>query len=237
MRLYLSDLHLEDVRSPQFQTLASVLVRESRRCEGIYFLGDLLEVWVGDDDDDELACALIELLSETAQRCNLFVMHGNRDFLLGDTFAGATGVRLLKDPYLTSDGTLLSHGDAFCIEDIDYQATRIVLRSEAWQRQILEQPLDARRQLAASMRASSREANENKAANIMDVCASEVSRVMMEQQATRLIHGHTHRPGVHQESWGRRYVLGAWERCGWLLREQNGSFQLECLPLVDRCET
>jgi len=233
MRLFLSDLHLESEKSPVFLTLSRLLATERHRCQAIYVLGDLLEVWVGDDDDGPLASALRTLFKETAAHCDLFMLRGNRDFLLGNEFARETGCQLLADESLINDTTMLAHGDTFCIDDAEYQKLRETLRDQAWQQQVLAQPLSTRREMARSLREQSRQANANKADNIMDVNADELARIMSSGTATTLIHGHTHRPGVHKHQWGVRFVLGAWERCGWLVREQAGSMQLECIPLVE----
>jgi len=237
MRLFISDLHLENPDSIQFQTFEALLACESRRCDEIYLLGDLLEVWIGDDDDGELAQAFTRLLARSSGSCDVFLMHGNRDFLLGERFARAAGVTLLSDPHQLPDGTLLSHGDMFCTDDSEYQQLRAVLRSADWQRDVLSRSLDERRALAQNMREVSRAANANKAANIMDVNPAAVRRFMAEHNSEHLIHGHTHRPGMHRESWGSRAVLGAWEHCGWLLRTQRQDVRLECFPLAGRYET
>lgn len=233
MRLYLSDLHLEDPDSSTFRTFAALMDRESATAEEIHILGDLTEVWVGDDDDGPLATALVEVLARAAGRCAVSVMHGNRDFLFGESFARAAGVTLLADPHRLDDGTLLAHGDAFCTDDDAYQELRTLFRSRQWQEDILSQPVDARRAFARNLRAQSQETNANKAENIMDVAGLEVDRVAAEVHASRIIHGHTHRPGRHRHAWGYRYVLGAWERCAWIARQQPGAEpQLECLPLL-----
>lgn len=239
MRLFLSDLHLENPDSSVFRTFAAIMARESARCRDIYILGDLTEVWVGDDDDGPLAESLRQVLRTATGHTRVHLLRGNRDFLFGQTFADDTGVVLIEDPLLLDDGTLLAHGDAFCIDDEPYQRLRAMLRSEAWQQEVLGQSLEARRALAAGLRAESRASSANKAANIMDVAEREVARVMSGSGAVRLIHGHTHRPGEHAAAWGRRYVLGAWERCAWLGR-QHGPGQaptLECLPLVSPSQT
>jgi UDP-2,3-diacylglucosamine hydrolase len=234
MRLYLSDLHLESANSPVFRTFAELLSQDSRRAESIHILGDLTEVWVGDDDDGELALALKAVLTEAAARCRVFIMHGNRDFLIGSAFARETGVELLEDPHLAEDGTLLSHGDGFCIDDEAYQQVRTLFRSETWQKDILGRTLEARRELARSLRAESQAKNANKAENIMDVASREVDRVAADLGARRMIHGHTHRPGRHLHPWGYRYVLGAWDRCAWIARQTEPGAEpvLECLPFL-----
>lgn len=233
MRLYLSDLHLEDPASRTFRTFAALLDRESATVDEIHILGDLTEVWVGDDDDGPLASSLKEVLSKASRRCRVTVMHGNRDFLFGEAFARETGVELIEDPHLLDDDTLLAHGDAFCIDDEAYQQVRALFRSPQWQQDILGQSLEARRELARNLRSQSQETNANKAENIMDVATREVDRLAGELNARRMIHGHTHRPGRHAHPWGNRYVLGAWERCAWIARQKSGEDpQLECLPLL-----
>ncbi|MGE0622519.1 MAG: UDP-2,3-diacylglucosamine diphosphatase [Pseudomonadales bacterium] len=234
MRLFISDLHLEEPDSTRFRAFARLLARESERAETIYVLGDLTEVWVGDDDDGPMAKALADVLRQTTARCRVALMHGNRDFLIGPAFAAATGVTLIDDPFLLDDGTLLCHGDAFCIDDAAYQEVRKLFRSADWQQDILGQPLAARRELARNLREQSRASNANKAENIMDVAVREVDRVAGTDDVRRIIHGHTHRPGVHTHVWGKRYVLGAWERCGWLARQAapGSDPTLECFPLT-----
>lgn len=235
MRLFLSDLHLEDPASTVFRSFSELLARESAHVSAIYLLGDLTEVWVGDDDDGALAVALEEVLRQAARHCRIFLMHGNRDFLLGSAFADRTGCTLLEDPHTLDDHTLLSHGDAFCTDDEAYQQMRTLFRSREWQQDILSRSLQERRALAEQLRAESSQANANKAQNIMDVSLREVDRVATAHGSRRIIHGHTHRPGRHDHPWGRRYVLGAWERCGWLARqaEPGSEPELVCFPLRD----
>ncbi len=228
-RLFASDLHLSDADSVQFRGLESLLARTP--ADEIYLLGDLCEVWVGDDDDGPLARGLVGLLAETATRARVYVMHGNRDFLFGAAFERESGATLIPDPHPLGGGLLLSHGDAFCIDDAAYQEARRLLRSPAWQEDVLARPLKERRALARSMREQSRATNANKAENIMDVSEVEVARVVQAHRADTLIHGHTHRPAVHRSDWGRRFVLGAWERCGWALEQHGADFELSCFPL------
>ncbi|HEX7037254.1 MAG TPA: UDP-2,3-diacylglucosamine diphosphatase [Pseudomonadales bacterium] len=230
-RLYVSDLHLCDPRAPAFRAFEALMQDAAARCDEIYLLGDLCEVWVGDDDDGPMARRLIATLAAASRRARVFVMHGNRDFLFGERFAREAGVSLIPDPYRLDDGVLLAHGDALCIDDHAYQQTRRVLRSPDWQRDVLARPLAERRALADAMRAESRAANANKAENIMDVAPAEVARVVRAHGARVLIHGHTHRPGIHTADWGRRYVLGAWERCGWRIEQRGDAIDLICFGL------
>lgn len=228
-RLFVSDLHLTEADHPHFRTLGRLL--GATAAEEVYLLGDLCEVWVGDDDDGPLARALVGLLTRAACRARVFVMPGNRDFLYGERFAREAGVELIGDPHCLPDGILLAHGDAFCTDDHDYQALRRVVRSAPWQEEILSRSLAERRALALGLRAQSRASNANKASNIMDVSAAEVDRVMTEAGMHILVHGHTHRPGIHPARWGKRLVLGAWERCAWYLEQDGNGFTLTCSAL------
>ena len=226
-RLFLSDLHLESPDSPQFRGLARLLGTHPAR--EIYLLGDIVGLWIGDDDDAPLAEALKALLSRTAGHANVFLMHGNRDFLFGNAFCHEAGVTLLPDPWLLEDGTLLSHGDGYCTGDAEYQTFRAMVRSETWQADILAKSIDERRAFGQALRAQSRETNANKAQNIMDVNAAAVGKDMSTHRARTLIHGHTHRPGFHPEQ--SRYVLGAWERCGWFIEQAGQNFTLNVFKL------
>jgi UDP-2,3-diacylglucosamine hydrolase len=233
-RLFLSDLHLADPLSRQFRTFAALLASSQGVVDELYLLGDLCEVWIGDDDDGPLASALVATLRTAAEHMRVHVMAGNRDFLFGSGFAAATGATLIEDSHSLPDGILLAHGDAFCIDDAPYQQVRALLRSAEWQQGVLAQPLAARRELARNMREQSRATNANKAENIMDVNDAELARIMEKLGADTLVHGHTHRPGIHAAPWGTRYVLGAWDWCCWLLRQDDsGAFSLECHPLAE----
>ena len=233
-RIFLSDLHLEDPSANAFLRFAECLAVESQQVNEIYILGDLMEMWVGDDDDDEPARRLYDVLQATARQCLVFVMHGNRDFLFGQAFAETTGVTLIDDPHTTSDGLVLSHGDGLCVDDDEYQAMRTTLRSQAWQDEILAKTLDERKAFGAALRAQSKSSSANKPGNIMDVNDDEVATLLSAIDAHTLIHGHTHRPGVHSYPTYTRIVTGAWERCGWLCRQQAQQLRLECFTLARR---
>lgn len=231
-RIFISDLHLEDPSANAFLRFAECLAVESAQVDEIYILGDLMEMWVGDDDDDAPARRLNEVLRQTTPVCPVFIMHGNRDFLFGDAFASANGVTLIQDPHTTSDGLLLSHGDGLCIDDHEYQALRTTLRSQAWQDDILAKSLDERKAFGTALRAQSKANNANKPGNIMDVNDGAVTTALAASHAHTLIHGHTHRPGVHKFAAYTRIVTGAWERCGWLCRQRDEQLQLECFSLA-----
>lgn len=236
-RIFISDLHLEDPAAPAFLRFQECLALEATRNDEIYILGDLVEMWIGDDDDSQLASELYAVLAATTAQCPVLLLHGNRDFLFADEFANATGVTLLGDPHLTADGILLSHGDQYCTDDQEYQAMRTLFRSEAWQQDILGKSLDERKALGQMLRAQSRNSNANKATNIMDVNADAVHTSCREHETRLLIHGHTHRPGTHRADNHERWVLGAWERVGWLARQQEQQLQLEAFSLARRYGT
>lgn len=236
---FISDLHLDSTTPERVDAFARFLRRESSRCDELYLLGDLTEVWIGDDDDSPFAQALKVELAAAAANCRIRLMHGNRDFLIGDEFARSSRVELIDDPFVidrNGQRLLLCHGDALCVDDVAYQRTRSVLRSQAWQTDVKAKPLAERRKLADAMRAQSRAANANKPSNIMDVAESAVADIVSQHEAAALIHGHTHRPGIHAiGKAATRYVLGDWNRCGWLLRF-DGSFSLLRFPLAGHCE-
>ncbi len=233
--LFISDLHIDDTRPQVIAGLRRVIEEDAAGVDDLFVLGDLAEVWVGDDDDGATAQAIRDALRVAAARCRVHVMHGNRDFLFGDRFAADTGAELLEDPTLVDidgEAVLLSHGDAYCTGDAAYQQARAMFRSQAWQDSVLAMSLAERRALAATLRAKSIAANENKAANIMDVTPSAIDAAMAEASAATMIHGHTHRPAIHPLPKGRRrIVLGDWQRCGWKLRLERGDASLTCFAL------
>lgn len=231
-RIFLSDLHLDSVRSPAFARFSECLAREAGWADEIIILGDLFEAWIGDDDDSDLAEGACSVLRDAAGAAVVLLMPGNRDFLWGPGFAARTGATLIDDPHRTEDGLILTHGDALCTEDTDYAEFRRTVRSEAWRREMLARPLEERRRIGMQMRAESAAANANKADNIMDVTPAAVAGLRKDRAARTVIHGHTHRPAVHVAPEGTRYVLGSWERCGWVLRERSGRFDLECFSLA-----
>lgn len=226
---FISDLHLDPARPAVTRALAAFL-RRHIHCARVYILGDLFEAWPGDDNDSPVAIEVAGLLREfSAAGPELFIMQGNRDFLLGQGFCGHIGATLLPDPSvieLYGDPTLLMHGDSLCTADKDYQQFRDTARDPAWQAQLLAQSLDERRKLATSLRTQSKEANSIKPDTIMDVAPEEVERAMGAHGVRQLIHGHTHRPGRHQSPAGVRWVLGAWEGQGWFIQACPGDIKL-----------
>jgi UDP-2,3-diacylglucosamine hydrolase len=232
--LFVSDLHLDAALPAALAQFDAFLQGPARAAEALYILGDLFETWVGDDDDDaELArvCAALRALSDAGVACH--VCHGNRDFLLGTGFEQRTGCRLLPDPTildLQGERVLLTHGDALCSADHAYQRLRSVVRDPPWQRRFLRLPLATRRALAEAARAGSRAHTGMAAADIMDVSAEAVVRVMSACQVRTLIHGHTHRPAIHELSVdgarAQRIVLGSWYEQGSCLRWDGRGYEL-----------
>ena len=235
--LFISDLHLTAGDAETTRRFVEFMEGTARAARELYILGDLFEAWIGDDDDDprlEPIVAALRKLTDSGVACAL--MHGNRDFLLGARFCGATGTRLLGDyERITIDGQaiLLTHGDLLCTDDTRYMTLRSELRSKAWQRDFLARPLDERRQIASDLRQLSATEIAAKDEYIMDVNQAAVERTMREHDVTLLVHGHTHRPAVHRfELDGRpaaRVVLGAWYHDPSSVRWTAGGFALERL--------
>lgn len=231
--LFISDLHLDAQRAPVTRLFFEFIEHEARDAEALYILGDLFEAWIGDDDDDTHHRAVIARLQGLSASTPVSVMRGNRDFLLGERFAAETHCTLLDDEVvvdLYGTPTLLMHGDSLCTDDHEYQRFRAMARDPAWQRGMLDKPLDERRRIARDARQESTIQNSMKPENIMDVNAGAVADAMRRHGVGRMIHGHTHRPAVHElEVDGRpcrRIVLGDWGERGSVLRVGSGSVEL-----------
>jgi UDP-2,3-diacylglucosamine hydrolase len=200
--LFISDLHLDPERPAITALFQSFLASRAAGADALYILGDLFEAWVGDDDDSPMNRAVARGLQACAAGGTpVFVMHGNRDFLIGQQFAAQAGCTLLDDPAcidLYGTPTLLMHGDLLCTDDTDYMAFREQVRNAQWQAELLSKPLEERRQIAAGMRRHSREQTGGKPEAIMDVNQQAVLDAMSGHRVQRLIHGHTHRPAIHE---------------------------------------
>ena len=236
--LFISDLHLEPARPAATALFLDFLQRHARRAEALYILGDLFEAWIGDDDDAELGETVATALGTlTSQGVPIGFLPGNRDFLLGERFAAASGMQLLPESVvidLMGERVLLSHGDTLCTEDVEYQAFRAQVRDPAWRARILALPLAQRRVLAGRMRETSRQAAQQKAADIMDVNPTAVDQALRTHGVRRLIHGHTHRPAIHHWTLdgqaAKRAVLGDWYDQGHVLICDMADWRLESLP-------
>jgi UDP-2,3-diacylglucosamine hydrolase len=229
--LYISDLHLSDERPEANERFFAFMEDPAASADALYVLGDLFEYWVGDDDLDDPFNAVIAGFFRrfAASGRKLYLLHGNRDFLVGERFARETGAQLLADPALLGD-TLLMHGDTLCTDDQDYQSWRRTARSEPWQREFLAKSLAERRRVVRGLREKSKEVIQAKAAEIMDVNEQAVREALRRHGATRLIHGHTHRPGHHTlDVDGRRcerWVLPDWYGPGGFLEVGQGKPRL-----------
>lgn len=238
--LFIADLHLDPSR-PQITALFERYLAsdEVRHADALYILGDLVEAWIGDDDDAELP-ARIAAATRAVRDAGVpvYFMVGNRDFLLGQAFAARAGLTLLDDGTVHDiycRRTLLMHGDVLCTDDIAYQAVRQQVRTPEWQAQILAMPLQARRAFAAKAREDSKAHTGNTMESIMDVNADAVAETMRKAGVTRLIHGHTHRPAVHDFQLdgapAQRIVLGDWYEQGSVLRVDADGVELRGLAV------
>jgi UDP-2,3-diacylglucosamine hydrolase len=233
-RLFVSDVHLDASAPAAIEQFLSFLDTHAKNAEALYILGDLFEVWVGDDDSDadkKGVAAALRALTTRGVAC--FILHGNRDFLLGRGFCDATGCRLLPDPVVAEfDGerVLLTHGDALCVDDHAYQELRSVVRTAPWQRRFLALPLSDRELLANQARAGSRQHTSRTIPKIMDVNSDAVAQAFRVAEVHRMIHGHTHRPGIHDMvidgTSAQRIVLGAWYEQGSYLVYERGTYEL-----------
>jgi UDP-2,3-diacylglucosamine hydrolase len=232
--LFISDLHLDAGHPEAIARFTSFAEGEARGARELYILGDLFEAWIGDDDDDaRLAPIVGALRALTASGVRCAVMHGNRDFLIGERFCKATGCRLLGDyERVETDGEplLLTHGDLLCTDDTRYQALRRQLRDPEWQRDFLAKSLAERRRIAGELRQMSATEIAAKSEYIMDVSQATVERTMREFGVRRLLHGHTHRPGIHDFTIdgrpAQRIVLGAWYEQASFVRWDERGFTL-----------
>jgi UDP-2,3-diacylglucosamine hydrolase len=223
--LFISDLHLAENQPQIADIFLRFLQNQARDAGCLYILGDFFEAWVGDDDLTDFHRKIIAgLRAATAAGLVIYVMHGNRDFLLGRRFMKATGCRLLPDEHVIELGgcpTLLMHGDTLCTADTTYLKFRKKSRNWFMQKLFLLKPLKKRQEIAADMRAKSKLHTSTVADYVMDVTQAEVERVMAKHNVKKLIHGHTHRPAVHEFVLGdapaTRTVLAAWHDKGNML--------------------
>ncbi len=228
--LIISDLHLSAKHSESAQLFMRFTQSIAPGADALYILGDLFEYWAGDDDLDEaFNCQVAQALkSLSATGTRLYFMHGNRDFLIADKFASACAATLLPDPVLLNlygVPTLISHGDLLCTDDTDYQAYRKQVHDPAWQQQFLALPLAQRKSFIAQLRMRSENEKQHKSSEIMDVNDTAVAELLRSHGYPRLIHGHTHRPGLSLHNLDghtcERWVLGDWDNNPNALRCDN----------------
>jgi UDP-2,3-diacylglucosamine hydrolase len=235
---FVSDLHLDPGRPAATACFLRFLAGPARDGDQLFILGDLFEAWLGDDAADEHATTVMAALRDYAATGRAVgFLRGNRDFLVGQAFAAATGASLLADEAVTTVGgrrALLMHGDTLCTDDAAYQRYRAVVHRPGVRRAFLALPAALRRGLASYLRSRSQAANATKPAAIMDVSPAAVAAAMDRHGVDLLIHGHTHRPAIHRPAGGSgsgtRIVLGAWHEAGSVLRFAGPEPELVTLP-------
>ena len=237
--LFVSDLHLDPERPAITELFGRFLDGEARDADALYILGDLFEAWVGDDDPSEagtFVAARLKALTDAG--VPTYFIRGNRDFLLGDAYAKRAGMTILPDPaviLLQGEPTLILHGDLLCSDDTAYQQFRTQTRDPRWQAQFLAQPLAARLAFAAQARAASKARYgelqaSGQSETITDVSPATVREWFARYGVRRMIHGHTHRPAIHDEGdCATRIVLGDWYEQGSVLRASEDGFDLAAL--------
>jgi len=228
--LFISDLHLEETRPDITGAFLRFLDQKTSGIERLYILGDFFEAWIGDDERTPLQETIAGALKAVSDRgVEIFLMHGNRDFLIGEEFCERAGATLLDDPTvvdLYGTPTLLMHGDSLCTADEEYQKFRANMRNPQMQKMMLARPLEDRQKMARQLRDMSMAKNQGKAEDIMDVTPEEVVREMETHGVQQMIHGHTHRPAIHDlQANGQpatRIVLGDWDENVWWLEAAPG---------------
>lgn len=236
--LFVSDLHLEADRPDIGKQFLQFLDTDAKEADDLYILGDLFEAWVGDDDPNTHYFTIKRAIRKLVDGgIPVYFMHGNRDFMIGNGFANETGVKILDDPHEVSmygQKTLLSHGDVLCTDDVQYQRVRKMVRDPDWQANMRAKPLKERLRIAQEARRQSLEQTINQSLEIMDVNHDEVVRVMKKHKVDVLLHGHTHRPAVHDVQIGnrkaKRIVLGDWYTQGSMVRWDSRGPKLEAMP-------
>lgn len=234
MILLISDLHLQEERPDITRAFLALLDGRARSASALYILGDFFETWIGDDGMSPFQQSICQALRVVSDRGTaVYLMHGNRDFLIGQAFCEAAGCTLLSDPSVVNLGgerVLLMHGDSLCTRDVGYLKLRRVLRNPLTLWILRHLSLANRQRLARKLRSESKAQTQMKATEIIDVTPEEIPQVMAAHGVRTLIHGHTHRPAIHKlmvdGEPARRIVLGDWDRQGWALQVDEQGFQL-----------
>jgi len=228
--LFISDLHLCDQQPDTTRSFLQFCQNQARDARALYILGDFFEYWLGDDALDKTASAAQTALRDLSEAgTEVFFMAGNRDFLLGQDYASSCGMTLLNEPHiirLNDEPVLLVHGDAECTDDIPYQQIRKQFRDPNWQQQFLSMPIAKRIEFAQQAREASREHTQSSDQMIMDVNPQAIEALFEEHGVNTLIHGHTHRPAIHEHGDKKRLVLGDWHHQISYLRFDDTGFSL-----------
>ena len=235
--LFISDLHLEPARPEIGEQFLTFLAGPARKADALYILGDLFEAWIGDDDPNPYYAQMRSAIRELSDSgVPVFFMHGNRDFMIGQRFATQAGLTLLDDPYpleLHGENVLLSHGDALCTDDVEYQQVRTMTRNPDWQAMMLSKSIKERIAFAVQAREQSLARGESMTDDIADVNQGAVEQLLRDSGADILLHGHTHRPAVHpfhvDDRPVHRIVLGDWYEQGSMVEWDADGPRLEDL--------
>ena len=235
---FISDLHLERIESP-ITNIFTAFLDDLNQNDSLYILGDLFESWIGDDNVSELSQYISDRLLMLSERdISVAIMHGNRDFLIGEDFCKASSIELINDPCIIEIDTkkvMLTHGDELCTDDKEYQAFRSVVRNPLWQKDFLNFPISKREKIAGEAKDASKDSKENKAMEIMDVNTDAVLKAFNDHDIEIMIHGHTHRPNIHKVSnEGKnltRYVLGDWSKNSAIILKWNEA-EVELMDLA-----
>ena len=227
--LFISDLHLSPERPDIIQLFHKFLDEKQGQISDLYILGDFVEYWLGDDDKAEGLSSVFDRLKTFSDNGHgIFLMHGNRDFLMGQDFADRCGCTLIEEPFVLNsekNRVLLMHGDVLCTDDTSYQMFRKMVRNKQWQKDFLSKSLEQRTSLAKAMREKSKQETKEKTEEIMDVNQQSVENAFLDHNAQIIIHGHTHRPGMHKLETSQhpatRIVLGDWYKKGSYLEFYN----------------
>jgi len=230
-KLIIADLHLTKVEDEKVELFNQFCTEHASNVDQLYILGDLFNTWIGDDISLNTYQSIATILAKLTRTTEIFVMAGNRDFLLSNTFENETGCKLIKEPYLlkhNEQNYLLIHGDSLCTDDVDYQKLKKVLRNSIIQFIFLQLPKKLRLKLTGQLRKKSIEAQSYKSEKIMDVNQLAIDKLMTNYPDADLIHGHTHRQNTHRMESYTRYVLGDWKN------NQGNAIKLaECLEWLE----
>jgi len=213
-KLIIADLHLTQVDNDKVELFNQFCTEYASKVDQLFILGDLFNTWIGDDISLNTYQSIAAILAKLTKTTEVFVMAGNRDFLLSNTFENETGCKIIKEPHLlhhNEKNYLLIHGDSLCTDDVDYQKLKKVLRNSIIQFIFLQLPKKLRLKLTGQLRKKSIEAQSYKSEKIMDVNQLAIDKLMINYPDTDIIHGHTHRQNTHIMESYTRYVLGDWK--------------------------
>ena len=243
---FVSDIHLSEKRPDLINAFKAFLNESKEVCTHLFILGDLFEIWIGDDDDNPFIQDIKKALFDfTSGGPETFLIHGNRDFLIGNDYAKRCGATILEDHHIISTGDenlLLLHGDTLCTDDAEYQQFRILVRDKSWQEEFLSKTVEERRNFAQEARNKSKSETSLKSDSIMDVNQEEVLKLFQKYHVSKILHGHTHRPAIHEQKvksknlstqTTQRIVLGDWEERGWWAELYNNRMSLKSFPVTN----